>query len=117
MNSTDGARWRSWLLQDQRFAGTRPDVVVYETPVLTQAVRVEGAPWADLFAKITGTDADFVVKIIDVYPGFEPGRAAMDGWQLPISLDIFRGRYRESFSSPSASSRAKCRSTGSGCRR
>ena len=102
VNSTDGARWRSWLLQDQRFAGTRPDVMVYETPVLTQAVRVEGAPWADLFAKITGTDADFVVKIIDVYPGFEPGRAAMNGWQLPISLDIFRGRYRESFASPSA---------------
>ena len=102
VNSSDHTRWRSWLLQDQRFAGVRTDVLTYETPVLTQAVRVEGAPIADLFAKTTGTDADWVVKIIDVYPGFEPGNAPMNGYELPISLDIFRGRYRTSVSNPSA---------------
>jgi len=102
VNSTDHTRWSSWLLQDQRFTAVRTDVLTYETPVLVTAVRVEGAPIADLFAKTTGTDADWVVKIIDVYPGFEPGNKAMNGYELPISLDIFRGRYRASFSEPSA---------------
>ncbi|MGL1316120.1 hypothetical protein ACSTLB_00240, partial [Vibrio parahaemolyticus] len=64
-------------------------------------VWVQGAPIADIFAKTTGTDGDFVVKVIDVYPGTDPTDPAMGGYELPVSLDIFRGRYRKSFSDPS----------------
>jgi putative CocE/NonD family hydrolase len=69
--------------------------------VLTEPVRLSGAPFAEIFAKITGTDGDFVVKLIDVYPDEVPSDAKMGGYQLAISLDIFRGRYRESFEKPS----------------
>jgi predicted acyl esterase len=68
---------------------------------LERAVTVEGAPIADLFVKITGTDADFVVKLIDVYPPSDVAQPTMGGYQLAISLDIFRGRYRNSFEHPS----------------
>jgi putative CocE/NonD family hydrolase len=95
-------RWASWLLQDQRYAATRTDVLSYQTPVLTKAVTVQGAPFADIFAKTTGTDGDFVVKIIDVYPPTVPEQPELGGYQLPVSLDIFRGRYRQSFEHPSA---------------
>ena len=98
----DNDRWQTWLEQDQRFVATRPDVLSYMTPVLTKAVRIEGAPIADIFAKTTGTDGDFVVKLIDVYPAAYPEKPEMGGYQLPISMDIFRGRYRKSFSDPSA---------------
>jgi putative CocE/NonD family hydrolase len=94
-------RWRTWLVQDQRFVVDRPDVLSYVTPVLTQAVTVQGAPIADLFAKTTGSDGDFVVKLIDVYPGTVPSDPEMGGYELPVSLDIFRGRYRKSFADPS----------------
>ncbi|HEV2622544.1 MAG TPA: CocE/NonD family hydrolase [Frateuria sp.] len=94
-------RWRTWLVQDQRFVVDRPDVLSYVTPVLTTAVTVQGAPIADLFARTTGTDGDFVVKLIDVYPGTYPADPAMGGYELPVSLDIFRGRYRKSFAEPS----------------
>jgi len=94
-------RWQTWLEQDQRFVSTRPDVLSYTTPVLTRPVRIEGAPIADIFAKTTGTDGDFVVKLIDVYPAAYPEQPEMGGYQLPISMDIFRGRYRKSFSDPS----------------
>ncbi|MEA3176238.1 MAG: uncharacterized protein QOF42_3649 [Gammaproteobacteria bacterium] len=97
----DHPRWATWLVQDQRFAATRPDVLTYRTPVLERAVTVEGAPIADLFVKITGTDADFVVKLIDVYPPSDVAQPTMGGYQLAISLDIFRGRYRNSFEHPS----------------
>lgn len=93
-------RWRTWLLQDQRFAESRPDVLSWATPVLTETVIVQGAPIADIFARTTGTDADFVVKLIDVYPGTDPVDPKMGGYELPVALDIFRGRYRESFSDP-----------------
>ena len=98
----DHARWTTWLVQDQRAVSTRQDVLSYETPVLTQPVRVEGAPFADIFAKTTGTDGDFVVKLIDVYPPTFAEQPEMGGYELPISLDIFRGRYRTSFTNPSA---------------
>ncbi|OYY75654.1 MAG: glutaryl-7-ACA acylase [Sphingomonas sp. 28-62-20] len=98
----DDGRWPDWLVQDQRSADGRPDVMTYQTPVLTKAVRVSGAPIADIVAKTTGTDGDFVVKVIDVYPDEVPGNAKMGGYQLAISLDIFRGRYRDSFAKPSA---------------
>jgi predicted acyl esterase len=64
-------------------------------------VRLAGAPIADLFAKTTGTDGDFVVKLIDVYPEEVAATPTMGGYQLAISLDIFRGRYRNSFEKPS----------------
>ncbi|MEN2785755.1 CocE/NonD family hydrolase [Sphingomonas qilianensis] len=101
VNFGDG-RWGDWLVSDQRGVDGRPDVMTYETPVLSEAVRVSGAPIADIFARTTGTDGDFVVKVIDVYPGEMASDAKMGGYQLPISQDIFRGRYRDSFAHPSA---------------
>lgn len=101
VNFGDG-RWQSWLVSDQRHADGRPDVLTYETPVLTKAVTVSGVPMADIYAKTTGTDGDFVVKVIDVYPDEVASDKTMGGYQLPISLDIFRGRYRDSFAKPSA---------------
>jgi putative CocE/NonD family hydrolase len=98
----EGDRWRTWLVTDQRFAANRPDVLTYETAPLTEPLRLGGAPVADLFAATTGTDADWVVKLIDVYPDEFPDRPEMGGYQLAISMDIFRGRYRESFAHPSA---------------
>jgi hypothetical protein len=97
-----GKRWQTWLVEDQRPVGIRTDVLSYETTVLDKPVRVEGAPFADLFVKTTGTDADFVVKIIDVYPATYSEQPEMGGYELPISLDIFRGRYRKSFANPEA---------------
>ena len=99
---SDGERWRTWLVSDQRAVADRPDVLVYQTPVLTAPVKLQGAPVADLFAATTGTDADWVVKLIDVYPDEVPSNPDMSGYQLAISMDIFRGRYRESFEHPSA---------------
>jgi putative CocE/NonD family hydrolase len=99
---SDHAQWSSWLVQDQRFANTRPDVISFETAPLNHAVRVQGDPVADIFAKITGSDVDFVVKIIDVYPPSVPEQPAMGGYELPISMDIFRGRYRKDLAVPSA---------------
>ncbi|KRE97680.1 glutaryl-7-ACA acylase [Frateuria sp. Soil773] len=94
--------WSKWLLHDQRFVDGRPDVLVYETPVLTSPLRVRGIPVADIRAATTGTDGDFVVKLIDVYPPSMPNDPSMGGYELPIALDIFRGRYRESFGHPTA---------------
>jgi hypothetical protein len=93
--------WRTWLVHDQRFVTDRPDVLSYTTPVLTNTVTIQGAPIADILAKTTGTDGDFVVKLIDVYPGSMPSNPTMGGYELPVALDIFRGRYRKSFSDPS----------------
>ena len=101
VNFKDG-RWGDWLVSDQRGSDGRPDVMTYTTPVLTAAMRVSGAPIADLYAATTGTDGDFVVKVIDVYPAENATDPKMGGYQLPISLDIFRGRYRDSFARPSA---------------
>jgi putative CocE/NonD family hydrolase len=98
----DDGRWGDWLLSDQRHADGRPDVMTYQTPVLTEPVRLSGAPIAELFAKTTGTDGDFVVKLIDVYPDEVARDPKMGGYQLALSLDIFRGRYRDSFARPSA---------------
>ncbi len=93
-------RWRTWLVEDQRFVTDRTDVLSYSTGPLAQAVTIEGAPFADIFAKTTGSDGDFVVKLIDVYPDSYPENPEMGGYQLPVSMDIFRGRYRESLSDP-----------------
>jgi hypothetical protein len=98
----DYERWKPWLVTDQRAVADRTDVLAYQTPVLTAPVRISGAPAADLFASTTGTDADWVVKLIDVFPDEVPSQPAMGGYQLAVSMDIFRGRYRESFEHPSA---------------
>ena len=97
----DTPRWQTWLTTDQRPFANRPDVLVFETGVLTSPVRISGVPLADLYAATSGTDSDWVVKLIDVQPDMLAARPEMSGYQLPISMDIFRGRYRNSFSDPS----------------
>ena len=94
--------WRTWLVTDQREVATRPDVLVFETDVLTAPVKIAGEPVANLLASTSGTDSDWVVKLIDVYPPEVPLQPAMGGFQLPVAMDIFRGRYRESFETPKA---------------
>ena len=95
--------WRRWLLVDQRTMATgRPDVLTYMTPPLTAPVRISGAPLVNLVASTTGTDSDWIVKLIDVYPDEVPGQPEMGGYQLGVAMDIFRGRYRESFETPKA---------------
>jgi putative CocE/NonD family hydrolase len=98
----DGDLWRKWLLTDQRSVADRPDVMVYMTPVLTEPLRTSGAPVVNLVASTSGTDGDWVVKLIDVYPDEVPSQPEMGGYQLPLAMDIFRGRYRESFETPKA---------------
>ncbi len=98
----DQATWSTWLVHDQRFVSTRTDVLSYQTPVLDRPVRVEGAPYADIFMSTTGSDADIVVKLIDVYDPNDADHPELAGYQLPVSMDIFRGRYRRSFEQPAA---------------
>ncbi|HKK26733.1 MAG TPA: CocE/NonD family hydrolase [Gemmatimonadota bacterium] len=95
-----GDAWRNWLVNDQRPASARPDVLTFESPVLTDSVRIAGRPLVHLLASTTGTDADWVVKLIDVYPPQVAAQPEMGGFQLAVSMDIFRGRYRESLSTP-----------------
>jgi putative CocE/NonD family hydrolase len=91
------AEWREWLVEDQRFVDGRPDVATWASEPLTKPLTVRGPVTAKLFAETTGTDADWVVKLIDVYPDDEPSSLEMSGYQLMVSADIFRGRYRESY--------------------
>jgi putative CocE/NonD family hydrolase len=100
--ASDHDGWTTWLVTDQRFVDGRTDVLTYETAPLTAPMRVSGAPIANLVASTSGSDSDWVVKLIDVYPGTVPSEPAMGGYELPISLDIFRGRYRSSFEHPEA---------------
>ncbi|MFT9100163.1 MAG: CocE/NonD family hydrolase [Zymomonas mobilis subsp. pomaceae] len=97
---SDSVRWKKWLVEDQRFASSRPDVLTYETKTLDHPVKLQGAPFANLFASTTGSDVDWVVKLIDVYPDEVPSDPKMGGYQLAVSMDIFRGRYRDSFEKP-----------------
>jgi putative CocE/NonD family hydrolase len=98
----EDSTWRRWLVDDQRFAGDRPDVLVYQSAVLTAPLRIAGQPIAHLAAATSGTDADWVVKLIDVYPDEVPGQVEMGGYQLPIAMDIMRGRYRDDPAHPTA---------------
>src|ERR1700757_2217365 len=92
--------WQTWLVRDQREASGRTDVLTYTSDVLTAPLKISGIPTANLTASTTGTDGDFVVKLIDVYPE-ETGRdPKMGGYQLMISGDIFRGRYYQGFDNP-----------------
>lgn len=94
------AGWSTWLVEDQRFVDDRPDVLTWETETLAEDVTVSGKIIANLFASTTGTDSDWVVKLIDVYPEkYEPD-PTMGGYQLMIAGDVFRGRYYKSFERP-----------------
>jgi hypothetical protein len=95
----DNASWSRWLVDDQREASGRPDVLVFTSDVLTEPVKISGEPIANLIASTSGTDSDWVVKLIDLYPDQVAGQPNMGGYQLMISADIFRGRYRESLES------------------
>jgi uncharacterized protein len=92
--------WQTWLVSDQRNVASRTDVLSFSTPALTEAVKISGEPIANLIASTTGSDGDFVVKLIDVYPDEVGREPKMGGYQLMVSADILRGRYRESFSNP-----------------
>jgi len=92
-----GLTWPQWLVDDQREASGRPDVVSFVSDVLTAPIKISGEPIANLMASTSGTDSDWVVKVIDVYPDEVAGQPHLGGYQLMLSADIFRGRYRESF--------------------
>ena len=96
------ADWACWLVDDQREASGRPDVAVWTSEVLTEPMKIAGQPMVNLNASTSGTDTDWVVKLIDVYPDEVAGQAQMGGYQLMISADIFRGRYRESMETAKA---------------
>jgi putative CocE/NonD family hydrolase len=98
----DADAWRRWLVADQRAVADRTDVLVYQTPALTEPLRVSGPPVVHLVASTSGSDSDWVVKLIDVYPDDVAGQPEMGGYELSIATDIFRGRYRESFERPQA---------------
>jgi hypothetical protein len=93
----DGNGWRTWLERDQRFVHNRPDVLAWESDPLPEDLTIAGDVVAHLFASTTGTDADWVVKLIDVYPDSVEGQPAMGGYQLMVNADIMRGRYWKSF--------------------
>jgi putative CocE/NonD family hydrolase len=97
-----GLTWPLWLVDDQREASGRTDVLAFVSPVLTEPVKISGQPVANLVASTSGTDSDWVVKLIDVYPDEVAAQPSMGGYQLMVSADIFRGRYRESLETPQA---------------
>ena len=98
----DSTSWARWLVDDQREASGRTDVVAFISSVLTEPVKISGEPIVNLIASTSGTDSDWVVKVIDLYPDEVAGQPAMGGYQLMVSADIFRGRYRESLETPKA---------------
>ncbi len=104
----DANQWKPWLVHDQRFVSGRPDVVEWTTAPLDKPVHIMGAPEVELFAATSGTDSDWVVKLIDVYPNDVPepadqgGKPSMAGYELPIGIEIFRGRYVKDFAKPVA---------------
>lgn len=95
-----GSQWRSWQVQDQRFVSTRPDVISFTADGLREKLVVTGNVKAHLLVSTTGTDADFVVKLIDVYPDFDTVNLSMSGYQFPVTMEVFRGRFRKSFEKP-----------------
>ena len=112
----EGSKWYTWMVEDQRFVSGRPDVATWTTPPLDRDLTVAGDVIVDLFASTSGTDADWVVKLIDEYPEAAPAsssahsatstsdasRPDMAGYQLMVNGEIFRGRYRKSFEHPEA---------------
>lgn len=97
-----GSRWKQWQVEDQRFVYTRPDVMSFTLDSLKDDLTVTGKITAHLFAATSGTDADWIVKLIDVYPATDTKSLAMSGYQLPVAMEVFRGRFRKSFAQPQA---------------
>ena len=97
----EGSQWYTWMTEDQRFVADRKDVAAWKLPVLKKDMVVTGEVVADIFASTTGTDEDFVVKLIDQYPA-DDADAKMRGYQLMTNLEIFRGRYLDGFDKPRA---------------
>jgi uncharacterized protein len=109
-----GGDWRTWEVADQRFVDNRPDVLTFESAPLDHDLTITGALAANLTASTSGSDSDFVVKLIDVYPqnaqnnawdgeeGPQPGQYAqsLNGYELPIAMEVRRGRYLKSFEKP-----------------
>jgi uncharacterized protein len=102
MGYGNGLTWSEWLVDDQREASGRTDVLVFMSDVLTAPLKISGAPIANLVASTSGSDSDWVVKLVDVYPDEMAYQRPMGGFQLMVAADIFRGRYRESFETPKA---------------
>jgi putative CocE/NonD family hydrolase len=94
------AQWPCWLVDDQRDFSGRQDVLAYTSDVLKDPVKISGQPIVNLIASTSGTDSDWVVKVIDVYPDETAPDPKLGGYQLAVSMDIFRGRYREGFETP-----------------
>ena len=92
--------WPSWLVDDQRFVDSRPDVLVWKTDPLTENISIAGDVVARFFASTTASDADWIVKLIDVYPDKNDTEAAMGGYELMIAADVLRGRFRNSYEKP-----------------
>ncbi|HEY1491237.1 MAG TPA: CocE/NonD family hydrolase [Steroidobacteraceae bacterium] len=88
-------QWQQWLVTDQRAVADRPDVLTYTSQPLSEPLHIAGAPGVNLFASTSGTDSDWVVKLIDVYPDEVPSEPALSGYELGVAMDIFRGRYRD----------------------
>ena len=97
-----GLTWSQWLVDDQREASGRTDVLSYETAPLTAPLTIAGVPVVHLIASTSGTDSDWVVKLIDVYPDQVAEQPEMGGYQLAVSMDILRGRYRTGWDNPEA---------------
>ncbi len=97
-----GSKWSTWLVEDQRFVDDRDDVLSWETAPLERDLTIAGEVVAHLEASTTGSDADWVVKLIDVYPEHYPENWDLAGYQLMVSSEVFRGRYRKSFETPAA---------------
>ena len=95
-----GQTWQQWLTDDQREASGRTDVVTFTSAVLTKPLKISGQPVVHLVASTSGTDSDWVVKLIDVYPDEVYAQPEMGGYQLAVGMDILRGRYREGFVTP-----------------
>jgi putative CocE/NonD family hydrolase len=100
MGYDPGMTWSQWLVDDQREASGRPDVLAFVSDVVTTPVQISGTPVVHLFASTSGGDSDWVVKLIDVYPDEVGPQPELGGYQLMIAADIFRGRYRESLEVP-----------------
>jgi len=96
----EGSRWYPWQTEDQRFVSPRSDVLNFLMDSLTESLTVTGKITAHIFASTTGSDADFVVKLIDVYPDFNQPDKSMSGFQLPIAMEVLRGRFRKSLENP-----------------
>lgn len=106
LNMGDRAQWTQWLVHDQRFVDGRPDVLSFTGTALAAPVHIMGAPGVDLYLATSGSDGDVVVKLLDIYPDDTPekeqigGKPSMAGFELPIGIEIFRGRYLASFAQP-----------------